>query len=91
MEKISNVFLTIFSIGVLGALFAGGLSLVGYIVAICIGGETAAAICLFIFKTYFPWVIRITSLVVGCGLVGMYLTKQKALTVISEEQENSKE
>ena len=81
MKKISNVLLTIFSIGVLVTLFAGALSLVGYLVALCIGGETATALCAFIFKKYFPWVIRITSVAVACGLIGMYLEKKKALTV----------
>ena len=80
MKKISNVLLTIFSVGVLLTLLAGGLSFLGYVVALIIGGETATAICVFIYKTYFPWVIRICSVCVGFGLIGMYLNKVKALS-----------
>lgn len=81
MKKISNVLLTIFSIGVLTTLFAGGLSFLGYLVALFIGGETATAICAFIYKEYFPWVIRICAVCVGAGLIGMYLKKLKALSI----------
>ena len=81
MKKISNILLKIFSAGTLLALFAGALALVGFVVAMFIGGETATTISVFIHKTYFPYVIRFTSIFVGCGLLGMYLSKVKALTV----------
>ena len=86
MKKISKVFLTIFAIGVLIALFAGALSFVGYVVALIISGETATAMCAFIYTEYFPWVIRICSISVGSGLVGMYLKKQKALSFVEEKK-----
>ena len=91
LKKISNVLLTIFSIGVIITLFAGALSLLGYIVALAIGGETATAICAFIFKKYFPWVIRVTSVAVACGLIGMYLEKKKALTVKADAPAEGKD
>lgn len=84
MNKLSNILLKIFSYGVLVALFAGGLTVVGYIVALVIGGETATAICIFVFKSFFPWVIRICAFCVGCGLIGMYINKEKALTINNE-------
>ena len=83
MKKVSQILLKIFSIGVLGTLFAGALALVGYIVALVIGGETAPVICEFIFTQYFPWVIRVCSVAVGLGLIGMYLDRKKALAVNS--------
>ena len=46
-----------------------------------IGGETATEICIFIHKTYFPWVITFTSVFVGFGLIGMYLNKMKSLSI----------
>ncbi len=88
MKKISDILLKIFAIGIIAVLFAGGISLLGYIVAILIGGEVATQICTFIFKTYFPYVIRITSFFTGIGLLGMYLNRQKALIV---EVDNKKE
>lgn len=81
MNKVKNVLLTIFAIGALLTLFAGALAFFGFIAALFIGGETATALCVFIHKTYFPYVIRICSVSVGFGLVGMYLGKMKALSV----------
>lgn len=84
MKKFTDILLTIFGVGVLVCLLAGALSLVGYIVAMFIGGEKATALCLFIFKTYLPWVIKFTSVFTGIGLVAMYLSKQKALSAASD-------
>lgn len=81
MKKVSNILLKIFSVGSLLALFAGALSLLSFVVAMFIGGETATDICVFIHKTYFPYVIRCTSVFVGIGLLGMYLSKVKALAI----------
>jgi len=54
-----------------------------------IGGETAANICNFIYSQYFPMVIRIGSISVGFGLLGMYLQKMKALSM--NDQNNGAE
>ena len=85
MKRISKVLLTIFSVGVLVTLFAGALAFLGYVIALIIGGEAATSICVFIYKEYFPWVIRICSICVGVGLIGMYLDKVKALTYVDEK------
>ena len=50
MTKFVNVLKKIFGITILLALFAGGMAVIGYVVALCIGGETATKICLFIFE-----------------------------------------
>ena len=89
MKKVSQVLLWIFAGGVLLTVLAGGLTLVGYAVALCIGGETAEQICVFLFKTCFPWLIRICSISVGFGLIGMYLQKKKALTAVTEEKKET--
>ena len=88
MKKFSDILLKIFSVGVLLILFAGAMTLIGYIVAMFIGGEVATEICVFIHKTFFPYVIRVTSIVVGIGLLGMYLSKMKALSVSDTQEEN---
>ncbi len=80
MKKVSNILLTVFSYGVLACLFAGGIAIVAYTVALLIGGDLAEVICAFTYQKYFPWVIRICAVCVGLGLIGMYLGKQKALT-----------
>lgn len=81
IKVISEVILWIFGIGDTCCLFAGAISLIGFIVALCIGGETATEICVFIHKTYFPWVIKFTTVFTGLGLLGMYLTKTQSLSI----------
>ncbi len=91
MKKFSNVILTFFSAGVIASLFAGAIAVIGFIVAMFIGGETAAAMCVFIHKTYFPWVIKFTSVFVGFGLLGMYLTNKKALALSADKEQEVEE
>ena len=86
MKKFTDILLKVFAYGIIACLFAGGLSLVGYIVALIIGGESATALCLWVFKTYLPWVIKATSIFTLIGLIGMYLSKQKALVATVEKK-----
>ena len=87
-KKISNVLQTIFGYGIMITLFLGGFTFFGYIAALFIGGDTAAAICKFIYKDLFPWIIRASTVLVLLGLVAMYLNGEKALT--SGKSKNSK-
>ena len=87
MKKFIDILLEIFAVGVLLTLLAGALTLVGYIIAMIIGGDGATTMCVFIHKTFFPYVIRVTSVVVGIGLIGMYLSKIKALTISDTAKE----
>lgn len=80
MKKLTDLLLKVFAYGIIASLFAGGLSLVGYLVGLVIGGEAATHLCAWVFKTYFPCVIKATSVFTGIGLIGMYLSKQQALT-----------
>lgn len=86
MKKFADILLKVFSYGIIACLFAGGLSLVGYLVGLIIGGETATNLCAWVFKTYLPWVIKATSVCTGIGLLGMYLSRQKALTAKTEKE-----
>lgn len=87
MKKVSNIFLTAFGIGITLCLFAGTLAFVGFVAALLIGGEIATALCVFIHKSYFPWVIRFTSVFALSGLIGMYLSKVSSLTISSNQNE----
>lgn len=89
MKKVNDILKTIFAIGILLCLLAGGLSVIGYVVAMFVGGETATEMCAWIFKTYLPWVIKATSIFTGIGLITMYLSKQKALTVSNDKKEDT--
>lgn len=88
MKKFADILLKIFAYGIVACLFAGGLSLVGYIVGLIIGGDSATELCAWVFKTYLPWVIKATSIFTGIGLLGMYLSKQKALIATAKKDQN---
>ena len=79
-KKISAVLKTIFGYGIMICLFAGGLTFFGYLAALIIGGETATAICVFIYKTIIPYIIKTSTIMVLLGLVAMYLNGEIALT-----------
>ncbi len=79
-KKISNVLRVVFGYGILVALFVGGLTFFGYVAALIIGGDVAAAICAFIYKTIVPPMIKVSTISVLLGLVVMYLNGEVALT-----------
>ena len=80
MKKIAGVCKVIFGYGIMISLFTGGLTFLGYLVALCIGGETATAICTFIYKQIVPVLVYVTNGLILFGLLTMYLAGEKALT-----------
>ena len=78
-EKTAKVLSYVYAIGISIALFVGALSLLGYLVAIIIGGDTATAICTFIYKEIYPKIIYLSSCSVLIGLVKMYVAGEKSL------------
>lgn len=80
-KKISSTLKTVFGYGIVICLFAGGLTFFGYLAALCIGGEIATAICVFIYKTIFPVIIKTSTVLVLLGLVAMYLNGEMSLTM----------
>ncbi|MBR3769364.1 MAG: hypothetical protein IKL06_02410 [Lachnospiraceae bacterium] len=89
LKKISDICKIVFGYGIMLTLFLGGLTFLGYLVALFIGGETATAICTFIYKQLMPVIIYISTCMVLFGLVSMYLAGEKALT--SDKKKASKE
>lgn len=79
-NKISSVLRTIFGYGIMVCLFAGGLTFFGYLAALIIGGDAAAAICNFLYKGVIPVIIYASTVLVFLGLVAMYLNGETALT-----------
>ena len=79
-KKISQVLRTVFGYGIMICLFAGGLTFFGYLAALIVGGETATAICVFIYKTVVPIIIKSSTTLVLLGLLVMYLNGELALT-----------
>lgn len=80
LKKVSDVFKLIFGYGIMIVLFAGGLTFFGYLAALIIGGETATAICTWIYKSFIPVMIYASTILILFGLVTMYLAGEKALT-----------
>ena len=80
MRKISDIFKQIFGYGIMIVLFAGGLTFFGYLAALIIGGETATAICNWIYKSFIPVIIYISTILILFGMLTMYLAGEKALT-----------
>ena len=80
LRKISNVCKLIFGYGIMIVLFAGGLTFFGYMIALIIGGETATAMCTWIYKSFIPIVIKISTILILFGLITMYMAGEKALT-----------
>ncbi len=80
LSKISKVLRVVFGYGIMIVLFVGGLTFFGYVAALIVGGDTAAVICEFIYKTIIPIVIKSSTVLVLLGLVAMYLNGEVALT-----------
>lgn len=70
------------------SLFAGGLTFFGYLAALIIGGDTATAICTFIYEKIIPVIIYLSTSMVILGLLAMYLNGETALT--SDKKKTSK-
>lgn len=78
-KKIVDIMTLIFGIGVFASLIISAFSFFGYVVAIIIGGDTATAICQFIYKTIYPVLFTGTSCIVLFGLVKMYIAGESEL------------
>ncbi len=91
LKKISDVLKLIFGYGIMIVLFAGGLTFFGYVTAFVIGGETATAICTWIYKSFIPVIIKASTILIIFGLVTMYLAGEKALTPDKKKAETEGE
>lgn len=80
LKKVSDVCKLIFGYGIEIVLFVGGLTFFGYVAALFIGGETATAICTWIYKGLVPVIIYASTILILFGLVSMYLAGETALT-----------
>ncbi len=79
IKKLAGVFKIIFGYGIMLSLFLGGLTFFGYVAALIIGGDTAAAICDFLFNKVLKIIIYAANIFIIFGLLTMYLAGEKAL------------
>lgn len=54
-------------------LFVGGLGFIGFVVAFCIGGDTATEICTWIYKSFYPVLIKIGTGATLATFIMLYL------------------
>ncbi len=86
MKKISDVIKVIFGYGVMISLFGGGLTFFGYVIALIVGGDTAAKICDFMSVYIIPNAILLSTVMVLLGIVAMYMAGELALTPTKREK-----
>jgi len=90
MKKAGETLNTIFGWGIYVILICGGLCGIAFIIMNIIGGGAGSGVEAFaktIHKGIFPRIIRITSITIGVGLVGMYFRKESALSMASDKKE----
>lgn len=90
LKKIAAKLKIVFGYGIMLTLFVGGLTFFGYLVALIIGGDTAALICEVIYKQIVPVMIKVSTIMVLFGLVTMYLAGEKSLTPTKRDKGEKK-
>ena len=86
--KICEILSLIYGYGIMISLFAGGLTFLGYLFALIIGGDTATQICTVIYKQIFPIIIIVASCIVVLGVIKMYLSGEVALCIEKQKKES---
>ena len=79
LKRITDIFKLIFGYGIMIVLFVGGLTFFGYVAALIVGGDSATAICTWIYKSLIPPLIYTSTILILFGLLTMYLAGEKAL------------
>ena len=79
LKKLTEIFKLIFGYGIMITVFVGGLTFIGYVAALVIGGDAAVAICDFIYNKIIPVMIYASTALVLFGLFSMYLAGEFAL------------
>lgn len=79
-EKISSVLKNIIGYLLTICLFAGGLGFFGFVIAFCLGGDSAAIICEWLSKTYYAYLIKLSTITTLACFILCYIngdTKKK--------------
>ena len=85
-KKVSAALRVVFGYGIMICVFAGGFTFFGYLIALCVGGDAANTICTFIYKSFFPVIIKTTTIIVILGFAVMYLNGEMALTASADKK-----
>ena len=80
MKKFNEICKLIFGYGIMISLFAGGLTFFAYLIALIVGGDTAALICEVTYKQVMPVIVKLSTVMILLGLGCMYMSGEKSLT-----------
>ena len=80
MKKFTEICKLAFGYGIMISLFAGGLTFFAYLIALIVGGDTAALICEITYKQVIPVIVKLSTTMILLGLVCMYMSGEKSLT-----------
>ena len=80
MKKFTEICKLVFGYGIMISLFAGGLTFFAYLIALIVGGDTAALICEITYKQVIPVIVKLSTTMILLGLVCMYMSGEKSLT-----------
>lgn len=89
-EKIFKILNKTYGLLLLISFFAGFLPIIPFVIAIIVGGPVAESICLFLYDSYYPWVIAFASISVVIGLVAMYLGKLQGFSIKKNKKQENK-
>lgn len=81
---------TIFGWSVMITLLGGALTMLSYVVAFIVGGDTAVKICDITYNEVWPVIIMIANITILLGLLGMYLSGEKALSPSEKKKKLTK-
>lgn len=92
-QKIYTVIQKIYGVLMTVSFFAGILPIIPFAIAMIIGGQPGQAIAEFLYNEYYKWVILGASVSVLFGLVGMYVSGEKGLSVksVGKKKETNEE
>lgn len=72
-NKASSILELLIGLSLAVCLFAGGLGFIGYIIAFCIGGQTATEICTWIYENYYGTLIKVATYTTLATFLLIYL------------------
>jgi hypothetical protein len=87
-ERTAKILTYIYAMGISVTLFAGAISVFGYIAAIIVGGEIASQICNFIYNDFYPIIVYSSSISILVGLLKMYVSGEKSLVPPKKKKQN---
>ncbi len=72
-HKIASVLDVLIGISFFICLFGGALGFLGYAAAFIVGGETATAMCTWIYKTFYVFLIKLGTITTLVTFLKIYL------------------